>query len=454
MSDRGSPRERGAELAGLVDDLAEGRIGRRRFIQQSLLLGLSAGSVSSLIAACGGSSGGSSKRPTGELKIGVYPYIPPVFPLDKIAKQYESRNKDVKVTVSTIPGSVDISDVNAVVQKYSLEARKGSASYDLIFGMTPWLEIAPLAKAGGLAKLDNLIPKDVLADMPEPVKRGNMFQGGLYTIPVWADVVGFIYRRDLLKRYLGSDQPPATWDDVLSMTESIAKKLPKGSFPFGGDWAFSHRLFLPMLVTMTDTPYTESGVFNMEDPGALKALTLIKQLHAFMPPNADKDLGSSTTFQAKKLVMESYWQAQRTRAVTAGVPAAQIGTAPNPSAQRSSTVFWTTNFVVQKESPNQQAAVDFVVNAILKDQFALQQSVDKAGKIIPYNQLASGAKLPKFMQPLYDQMKSGEPIPMNTAWFQVEEPKYQDESQKMILSNQSPEQTRQNLADDFKSFQA
>jgi ABC-type glycerol-3-phosphate transport system substrate-binding protein len=437
-----------------VDDLAEGRIDRRRFLRQSLLLGLSASSASTLLAACGGSSGSESKRATGQLKVGVYPYIPDVFPIDQVARRFEKKHSGVKVTVSKIPGSVDLSDVNAVVQKFSLEARRNAASYDLIFGMTPWLEIAPLAKAGGLAKLDGMIPQDVVADMPEPVKRGNTYQGSLYTVPMWADVVGFIYRSDTLKRELGSDQPPGTWDDVLAMTQRLSAKLPKGNFAYGGDWAFSHRLFLPMLVTMTDNPYTDSGVFNMQDPGALKALTMIKELQKFMPPNADQDLGSSTTFQAKKLAMESYWQAQRTRAITAGLPESKVGMAANPSAQRNSTVFWTTNFVVQKASPNKDTAVSFVIDGMLKDDFALEQSVKQAGKIIPYNQLASGVQLPQFMQPLYQQMKSGEPIPMNTAWFQIEQPKYQDQSQRMILSGQSPEETQQNLAEAFKSYQA
>src|SRR5579859_7271954 len=48
----------------LIQDLTEGRIGRRDFIVRALALGISFGGIQSILAACGGSSSTSSSSTT------------------------------------------------------------------------------------------------------------------------------------------------------------------------------------------------------------------------------------------------------------------------------------------------------------------------------------------------------------------------------------------------------
>ena len=41
------------DLQGLVDEVAQGRISRRQFLERGLAMGLSVGAIGSVLAACG-----------------------------------------------------------------------------------------------------------------------------------------------------------------------------------------------------------------------------------------------------------------------------------------------------------------------------------------------------------------------------------------------------------------
>lgn len=440
-----------SELEGLAERVARGQLSRRQFLGQALAVGVTASSAGSLLAACSGGSGSSK----GTIKVATYSYIPPNIDLAALAHAYTAKNPKVKISFTSIPDTLS-SDLNAFVQKFTLEARQGNASYDLIFGPTPWVEIAPLARAHAVAPLDQYLPSDVRKDMPEPVRTGNTYSDGkMYGLPVWADVVGYISRKDLLQTAVGSSKPPGSWDQVVAMTKQLKGKLPSGTYAYGADWTYIHRLFLPIMTTFTDKPFTDKGLVNLDDPAALKALGYIQQLVPSMPPNSNdpKGLGSSTTFQAKRLAMESYWGAQYTRAVTAGVPASEIEVSSNPRGSRQSTLFWTTDVVLLKNSKNQDEAMKFLVDGLLKSPDFQKQSVNKAGKILPYTSMLNSVPLPSYLQPGAKQVEGGSTLPMNSAFEQVEYPSFQNEVEKMVLNGQSPQDTLNALKDAFKQYQ-
>ena len=435
-----------SEFDHLVRALPADVLPRRRFLKQALALGLSASAVGSSLAACG-SGTDSGDDGGGALRLAVYPYIPNVIDLDKIIKAYQAKNQGVEVSVT--PLATDITTAANFVQKFTLEARQKKASYDLIFGPTPWIEVAPLAKAGALEPIGKLVGEQRLADLIGPARDGVTYSDGeIYSLPTWTDVVGFIHRSDMLQKF--GAQPPSTWDEVVSTAGQLKSKLPSGTYSYGADWGFMHRSFLPIFVTLADKPFTDKGIVNLDDPAAVEAFELLRTLHPSMPPNASKNLGSSETFQAGKLAMETYWQAQYTRAIKAGLSADVVKMTSNPRGRRDSTLFWSTDVVIPKHAANKEMAAKFWVDGFLGSSEALQASVDTAGKILPYSSAANQVKVPEYMQALAEQLKSGTPIPMTDAYLKFEQPAYKEQVERMILRNQSARDTVANLKDAFK----
>src|SRR6266542_2776265 len=153
---------------------------------------------------------------TALLAVGVYAYVPQGIPFDQVARTYADAHG---VTVNVAPIANDITrDSAAFVQRMAADVQAKRSTYDLIAGPTTWIEVAPLAKLGAIEPIDAYVPKSLLDDMYDPVKKGVTFSDGkIYSMPWWADVVGFMYRNSMLKDALGSDTPPSTWDQVLEV---------------------------------------------------------------------------------------------------------------------------------------------------------------------------------------------------------------------------------------------
>lgn len=393
----------------------------------------------------------------GKLTIGVYAYVPQGIPFDTLVKNYTDMRPGVQI--ETAPMGVDITrDSAAFVQRLSAEAQSKRSSYDLIVGPTTWIEVAPLAKVGAIDPIDAYVPKSLIDDMYDPVKRGVTYQDGkIYSMPWWADVVGFMYRKSMLKEAVGSDAPPRTWDQVLDYSAKLKTKLPDKS-PYGADWPQSHRLFLPILSTLTDTMYTPEGLWNADDPAYLQALELIRKLYPFMPASSQEDLGSGKAFQAGNVAMATYWPTQVLRAIQAGQPPEDIAMAANPSGKKAGTLFWNADVVIPKFSANKEEAGRFMNEALLSP-FAIEKSYAN-WKVLPYKSLNEkhSALLPEWAKPLVAELSSGAPIPMNPYWLGFEQPIYKEEVEKMILRGQSAADSQKNMStrikDAFKDFKS
>ncbi len=389
--------------------------------------------------------------PAKTLRIGIYAYMTQGVPFDQVVKNYQQSHPDVTVAVDPLPAGL-VADWQAVVRKFTLEARQRQASVDLLIGPTPWIEPAPLAQAEAIEPLDNLLPKQVINDLYRGVLRESTFAGDgkIYILPWWTDVTGLIYRRSYLQEGAGTDRPPETWEQVLAYAEKIRAKFGTRVYAYGADWWASHRLFLPLLVTLTREPYDKDGIWKMDTDAFVEALGWIQKLYAFMPAASQQDLGSSRVFQAGGLAMESYWQTQMLRALQAGQPASDMAMAPNPRGRNSGTIFWTAGAVIPKHSANKEEAARFMVEGML-DPFAVQKTFDN-WKIVPFHSVIAklGDKLPAWAPPLLGTLSSAQPIPMNPYWLGVEQPIFKEEVERMALQGQSLQVTRTNIVNRIK----
>ncbi len=408
---------------------------------------LRAGAAASAAVTLGGRRlFAAAAKPRYHLRLGVYAFILQGPDFNGIVQRYVDQHPDVQITVEPIPGSM-MADLPAVVQRFTLEARQGRASYDVLIGPNAWSETAALARTGAIVPVQDYVPKSVIEDLFEPVKQGETTETGqVWGFPWWTDVVGLLYRKSYLRQAAATSTPPRTWDELKEYAQRI-KAFGRWE-AYGGDWAYSHRLFLPIFVTLTDRPFDERGVWRTESPEFLEALRLLRELERYMPAAAQQDLGSGRVFQAGNLVLFSAWPTQILRAIQAGQPEADIGFAPNPRGRYSSTIFWTAGCVIPAAAQNKEEIGRFLVEGLLSE-YAVEQTYKGGWRVLPYRSVTERFRdrLPWWAPTALDQLSTGHALPPNPYWLNVEQPVFKEEVERMILQGQSPEMTQQRITE-------
>ena len=374
------------------------------------------------------------------VKLGIYDYMMTTHPFENAAERWEAANPNIDIEI-TVLAADDLPDAPAAVQRYALEAQNGEASFDAIIGVTPWIEVAPLVEAGALRPLDDLYPEGALDDLPDSVRLANTYSdGSSYSLPMALATVLLIWRKDFLEEVTGSPDQPKTWDELIETATAIEAAKP-GVNGFGADFMFSHRLFLPLMVTLTDEVFTEEGLFNLDQPAAVEALQLIKDLSQFFPENVLTPLGSSLAFQADEAAMIMYWEKQVGRAITAGVDPGAIGLGPNPENAYPGTLFWNSAAVIQKEAAHAQEAVDFLMHGVMWDPVSVQWTIDNYGAT-PWYSTRSEIVVPEWAEATYDALEVSTGLPVNPYWLGFEQGIFREEIERMIIEDVSAEDTR------------
>ncbi len=82
----------------------------------------------------------------GKLRLGVYSLYLQGIDFNKVVANYNKFNPNVQVEIIAIPG--EETAWQAITQKMQLEAQQNRASWDILFGPTPFVEPGALAEAG------------------------------------------------------------------------------------------------------------------------------------------------------------------------------------------------------------------------------------------------------------------------------------------------------------------
>jgi multiple sugar transport system substrate-binding protein len=382
-----------------------------------------------------------------KLRVGIYAYMTNGIPFDDQVAACMEMHPELDIEVLPIPG--EESAWGPLTQKLQLEAQDEYASWDLVYGPTPFIEPGAMAPLGLLEPLDDHFPQEFWDDIYDGVLKEITFTGDgkKYHIPLWTDVFGLIYRPSMLQEALGTTEPPTSWDEILAACETIEAHYGDEVSCFGADWPWSHREFTPMMGTYTSNMFTEEGVWNLDDPAALRTLKLMQQLYPYMPDNAAEALGSSKTFQAGGVAMMIYWQAQLLRATQAGVPEDDVVIAPFPKGDLDNTLFWSGGIMIPAYSENKEGAITFINDCILGEQSI--RDIYNNFKIVPFKSavkmLEDDGTMPEWAPPLISLLDVAQAIPSNTYYLTIEQPAFQEEVEKMMLAGQSPEDTLANL---------
>src|SRR3989449_225429 len=255
------------------------------------------------VAACSNGSNTSSNQSFSGTTIRVVTFTGPQIaePLQRRAPDFEKAT-GAKVQIITVPFS-------DLYQKLLTDFATKTNSYDATVFDPQWM--------------GDYVPPGYLEDMTDRVKNDSAlqwndiapffrdfsatFKGKVYTIPLDGDFQMVYYRKDLLQK--DGLQPPATWDDYISIAQHFqGKDLNGDGKPDYGSClamkrsAQSYWAWISIAAAYLQSQGTKQGTFfntdNMQpltnNPAAAAALTVYKTLSKIGPPEQlNQDVGDS-----------------------------------------------------------------------------------------------------------------------------------------------------------------
>jgi len=257
-------------------------------------------------AACSSkkqSTSGSGAQKYAGVSVNVLTFTGPQIaePLQRRAPDFQ-RLTGAKINVVTVP----FSDLYA---KILTDLATGTNSYDAFVFDPQWL--GDFVPPGYLEDLTSRVQGDSTIQWNDiaPFFRdfSASFQGKTYTVPLDGDFQMAYYRSDLLKK--DGLQPPATWDDYLSIAQRYQGKdlNGDGKADYGSciakkRSAQSYWMFLSIAGSFLQTQGTSQGAFFdvntmkplVSNPAFAKALDIYKQTTQFGPPGElNMDVGDT-----------------------------------------------------------------------------------------------------------------------------------------------------------------
>src|SRR5882762_7760462 len=269
-----------------------------RYLARALVMAVGVG----LLAACNASNSTSTGNFSGTT-IRVVTFTGPQIaePLQRRAPDFEKAT-GAKVQIITVPFS-------DLYQKLLTDFATKTNSYDATVFDPQWM--------------GDYVPPGYLEDLTDRVKNDSAlqwndiapffrdfsatFKGKVYTIPLDGDFQMVYYRKDLLQK--DGLQPPATWDDYISIAKHFQGKDLNGDGKpdFGSCLAMkrsaqSYWMYLSVAAAYLQSQGTSQGAFfntsNMQplmnNEGAAAALDIYKQMSKLGPPDQlNNDVGDS-----------------------------------------------------------------------------------------------------------------------------------------------------------------
>jgi len=214
---------------------------------RALLVALCLG-IAALVAACGessdggnasgGSSGGGSSDAkkvdmAAELKkpatITVWAWTPGT---DEAVKMFEAAHPNIKVKLQ------NVGQGGPHYRKLRTVLKSGKGLPDVVHMEFQYIPSFTLTKS--LLDMTPYLPDNFLSNYPEWVQKQINIDGGIYGVPWDTGPLGFIYRKDLLKK-AGVKTPINTWEEFATAAEQYHKANPKSylvNMPGGqtGQW--------------------------------------------------------------------------------------------------------------------------------------------------------------------------------------------------------------------------
>lgn len=323
---------------------------RRTLLRSSAALGL----TGSLLAAAGrgNSAGGQERDPILsciDWQLAVHPVI---FSLgDEFG---------VEIEVGSSAGFG--------FDRFVVEKNQGYSTWDAYSGVTPFVEMKPLADTETIEPWDPYLPDSVRSDFFPAALAEGTYNGSMYVWPLLLDITIQAWHAGVVDRAgLDPGVAPATWDEFISFARQVQDR---GAAAYG--CVFDHRdwrSLIPLTHSFDTNVYSPEGLFLYNSDAAVNALEVMKQLMEVTSPDILSDSDSAGT-----VVDETIWASEQAGYYVKyqNAPLRQTDTWNDPTQLRMSrlpfqpgaaggTVFWNTGGVMLKHGSNKAAMAEFML---------------------------------------------------------------------------------------------
>jgi len=400
----------------LLNDLQQGRINRRQFFQMMIMAGLGLSGVGALAApSMNALAQGRSLTPT------FYQWIINEHPA---VEAFNKNYKDLDAQIAPVSGFG--------VERFVQEAKQQTSTWDVYVGMTPFVEMAGLIKAGVIEPWDKYIPKEVIDDLLPSIRAECTVDGQLYSWPFLLDIITQAYNSAITTKAGLPDKPAANWDEYLANSQTV---LDKNAARYGCTFdAHGWRSLAPITHSQsTDVYYNLPGdpvpLFDFTNDAAILALQTMKKMldlssaNALQPGTSDGGVNNTpdeVAFGSQAVAYYIKYQNAPLRFAQKwpDPSALRLGALPTFKGGKGSTVFWTTGCCLFKYGQNKDKAVEYLKAMTYSDavwQDSIQGTPDNhVGQLPPYKSLYD-----KYNQSKPDWYTSQKWVPLIRAQLDV-----------------------------------
>lgn len=412
--------------------LCAGKINRSQFMKRAAQLGLSAAALGAFVKAYNPATAqadieaANAAKPaaSGTANLGFYSWILDFNPQIKpLTDEYNAKNKSAQVQITVAPTT------NFSTQKFLLEARRKTSSWDVYVGMTPFVEMSQLQAAGAIEPWDPYMPASVLNDMPKPVRDEGMLNGKMYDWPMLLDISGLEWRKSMFKA-AGITAPPTTWEQFTDVAKRInAKRLRNGTVAGATyDW-HPWRSIMPVVHSISLDVYTKEGYVNFKHPAYVQAFNILKGIVPYAPkdffsPGTAVEAGTidEVAFKSSRVAMMfKYFNTAIHAASIWGIGDLGLGRLPKPAAGGAGgSLFWDTGSGLFKYGSNKHAVANWLT-FLLNDERFWTKEVVSSGQIPPFNSVYPKikGKVPDWIYPAHEQLAFSKAIPNSVYGFSL-----------------------------------
>ena len=416
--------------------LCAGKTTRAGFMKRAAQLGLGATAIGAFMKAYNPitaradiefAAAAQPAAASGVANLGFYSWILDFNPQIKpLTDQYNKKNPNNQVAIQVAP-TTNFSD-----QKFLLQARNKTSSWDAYIGMTPFVEMSQLQAAGAIEPWDPYMPASVKNDMPMSVQQEGTINGKMYDWPMLLDITSLQWRKSMYKA-AGIMDHPTTWEGFNETAKKLqAAKLNHGTVAGATfDW-HPWRSVMPVVHSISLDAYTSDGLPDFTKPVWAQAFQILKNIMPYTP----KDFFATGTAVEAGTIDEIAMKASRvamifkyanttvhSAALWKGFGIGDMGLAklPKPAAGGAGgSVFWDTGAGLFTYGKNKQSVANWLTFLLGSPQFWTQEVVS-SGQIPPFNSMYPKlkGKVPDWIFPAQSQLAASKAIPNSVYGFSL-----------------------------------
>lgn len=387
-------------------------ISRRRFLERSTQLALTAGATGSLLAACGGSSPASPTKATITFW-NAYNVTDPENKtlLNKVIPAFNKKYPNITVQSQNIP-------YNSLLQKL-VATVAGGAGPDVVRTDIIWMP--QLAKIGALVPTDDIVAQRKNDFYPGPLATC-AYKGKYYGLPLDTNTRVIFYNKDLLSK-AGFSQPPTTTDEFRSVAAKIAT-LGKGFYGYAESGLDPWNI-LPWIWSfggsVTDENYSKATGFTngAQSVAALTFLIGLYKDHSLAPNllggssySPDDEFGKGHV----GFILEGPW-VPPTMKQTYGSLQYDMALMPAGPGGSTASVVGGEDIAVMSSSKNIDAAKTFMQFMTSEEAQVLMGEV---GQMPVLSSLASDSRMPEYYAMFDRQLQTAKPRPVTPNYTKIE----------------------------------